>query len=133
MLSCIGAAKKEIRVAVYEFTNKRIAAALIAAKKRGVDVQIVFDSSQEKEPGTKMHELAGAGIPSRVNHKYAIMHHKFMVVDANLVESGSYNYTEAATKKNAEDLNVFAGADTAVYYHTEWQRLWEESDPIPAK
>ena len=40
----------------------------------------------------------------RVDYRYAIMHDKFILVDGETVEEGSFNYTAAAVAKNAENL-----------------------------
>ena len=44
----IDKARKAVRVQMYFFTSKPIADALIAARKRGVKVEVILDSSQEK-------------------------------------------------------------------------------------
>ena len=46
--------------------------------------------------------LAKQGVPVRVDYRYAVMHDKFIVVDGETVELGSFNYTAAAERKNAE-------------------------------
>jgi phosphatidylserine/phosphatidylglycerophosphate/cardiolipin synthase-like enzyme len=41
------------------------------------------------------------GVRVRVDYEYAIMHDKFIVVDGETVEEGSFNYTAPAESKNA--------------------------------
>jgi phosphatidylserine/phosphatidylglycerophosphate/cardiolipin synthase-like enzyme len=44
------------------------------------------------------------------------------------VETGSFNYTSAAVKSNAENAIVIRNApDIAKVYAAEWARLWEEA------
>jgi phosphatidylserine/phosphatidylglycerophosphate/cardiolipin synthase-like enzyme len=38
----------------------------------------------------------------RLDHRCAIHHHKFMVIDGVTLETGGFNYTTAAIKHNAE-------------------------------
>lgn len=130
----IDGAKSSIRLAAYSFTSKPIATALIAAKKRGVDVRVVVDKSQRSERYTSATFLANMGIPVRVNGRYAIMHNKFMVVDGHTVQTGSFNYTASAARRNAENVVVVAGEPgMAATYDAEWRRLWGESDPYAAR
>ena len=72
--------------------------------------------------------LRDAGIPLRPDRHYAIFHHKFIVIDGATLETGSFNYTTAAIKHNAENAIVLWNAPTiAEAYAAEWQRLWGES------
>ena len=72
--------------------------------------------------------LKSAGIPIRLDERYAIHHHKFMVIDGVTLETGSFNYTTAAVKHNAENALVLWNVpQIAQVYAKEWERLWEES------
>ena len=78
-----------------------------------------------------MRILRDAGIPVRLDHHYAIFHHKFLVIDSGTLETGSFNYTTAAIKHNAENAIVLWNSPSiAEAYATEWQRLWNESIDI---
>lgn len=71
--------------------------------------------------------LEDAGIPVRLDHYYAIHHHKFMVIDGVTLETGSFNCTTAAIKHNAENALVLWNVpQIAEVYAREWERLWEE-------
>src|SRR5437016_5560408 len=59
-------AKKKIYVAVYMITALPIAKELVAAKQRGVDVQVITDVASADSPSGKVHFLCAAGIPVRV-------------------------------------------------------------------
>ena len=124
----IGAAKSEILMACYEFTSRDIAEALESAAHRGVKIRIVADFKASHERFSQVGILRDAGIPVRLDHHYAIFHHKFLVVDRETLETGSFNYTTAAIKHNAENAMVLWNSPTiATAYATEWQRLWDES------
>ena len=126
----IGQATNTIRVAAYSFTSKPIAQALVVAHNRGVDVEAVLDKSNATARYSSATFLANAGIPTRIDYKYAIMHNKFLVVDGVTVETGSFNYTKAAEEKNAENVLVMRDyPDIAKRYSARWQELWAESEP----
>jgi len=127
----IGAAKSEILMACYEFTSRDIAEALKSAAHRGVKVRIVADFKASHDRFSQVGILRDAGIPVRLDHHYAIFHHKFLVIDRETLETGSFNYTTAAIKHNAENAIVLWNAPSiAEAYATEWQRLWNESIDI---
>src|ERR1035441_378005 len=98
VIRTIESAKKTVRVAAYSFTSKPIALALVADAKRGVDVKVVVDKSQATPRFSAAPFLPNAGIPVRVDYRYAIMHDKFVVVDSQTGEERSFNYTEAGER-----------------------------------
>jgi phosphatidylserine/phosphatidylglycerophosphate/cardiolipin synthase-like enzyme len=128
IISNIDNAKKSIHVAAYSFTSTAIAEALERAHKRGIDVKIVLDKKRATERGTICASLKSKKIPFRINNRYPIMHNKFMIIDAATVQVGSFNYTKAAEKSNAENVLIINNCpELAKQYLTEWQRLWNES------
>ncbi|MBV8048350.1 MAG: phospholipase D family protein [Paludibacterium sp.] len=133
--SGIASAKREILVAAYGFTSRPIAEALVTAARRGVRVAVIADrkSNLPAENGkfTALAYLAQQGIAVRLNGRYAIHHHKFMVIDAQTVETGSFNYSQAAVKSNAENVLLLWNVPAlAKDYAREWQRLWDEGEPL---
>lgn len=128
VVSTITGAKRDLKVAAYSFTSKPIAQALVDAHRRGVQVQVVLDKSQEGERYTASTFLRNQGVPVRINRRYAIMHNKFLVADGDTLETGSFNYTSAAAAKNAENVVVIRDAALAAVYAKEWSRLWSESE-----
>ncbi len=124
----IGTAKSEILVAAYEFTSRDIAEAIEGAAHRGVKVRIVADWKASQDRFSQVPVLQAAGIPVRLDHLYAIMHNKFLVIDGDTVETGSFNYTTAADRHNAENALVLWNVpQLAGQYAAEWERLWAES------
>jgi phosphatidylserine/phosphatidylglycerophosphate/cardiolipin synthase-like enzyme len=128
IVQLIDNAQHSIHLAAYSFTSKPIAAALVHAHQRGVDVEVVLDKSNQTAHYSAATFLANQNIPTRINCRYAIMHDKFMVIDGKTVETGSFNYTRAAEEKNAENVIILRD-DPAVarQYDAEWQRLWNEA------
>lgn len=124
----INASKSEIQMACYEFTSRDIAEALEAAAHRGVKVRIVADWRASHDRFSQIGILQDAGIQLRLDRRYAIHHHKFMVIDGTSLETGSFNYTSAAISHNAENALVLWNVpQIAEIYAKEWERLWEES------
>jgi phosphatidylserine/phosphatidylglycerophosphate/cardiolipin synthase-like enzyme len=134
VIKLIGEAKRTIRVAAYSFTSKPIAQALMDAHKRGVDVKVVLDKSNATARYTSATFLADVGVPTRIDYQYAIMHNKFVVVDGQTVETGSFNYTKAAEEHNAENVLILRNEpDVAKAYLKRWQELWDESEEYKAR
>ena len=130
VVQTINSAHHTIRMAAYTFTSRPIALALVEARQRGVDVQLVVDRRQNYRGYTQAHYVAANGIPVRGDARCAIMHDKFIVVDSKTVEEGSFNYTAAAERKNAENVLVLHDRKVAGDYAQEWERLWDESSTL---
>jgi|SRR5665213_2659688 len=128
VVKTIQAARKSVRVAAYELTSQPVAAALVSAHDRGVDVEVVVDKSQRKTRGSKISMLAEHDIPVRINDRYHIMHDKFILVDGTALELGSFNYTGSAERANAENVLVIHNSNTVIgNYARQWQKLWDEA------
>ena len=127
ILTEIEQAQKSIQVAAYSFTSKPISLALLDAHKRGIKVQVVADEKSNTGKYSAVTFLANQGVPVRVNGNYAIFHHKFMVFDGQHVETGSFNFSAAASSRNAENVLLLLNVpQLAEQYDQEWQRLWAE-------
>lgn len=129
VINVIGSAKYNIRMMAYSFTAPDIMKALIAAKRRGVDVKIVVDENGNTGRASRaaMNLVTNAGIPLRVNSNYKIQHDKVIIVDGRHVETGSFNYTASAEKYNSENAIVMWDApELAGQYLKHWQSRWNQ-------
>jgi phosphatidylserine/phosphatidylglycerophosphate/cardiolipin synthase-like enzyme len=129
----IESAHATIGVAAYSFTSAPIVKALVAASKHGVDVRGVVNKSNATARYTAATFLTNQGVPVRVDHRYAIMHDKFVVVDGETVETGSFNFTSSAEMRNAENVIVLHDQAAAAQYQREWEHLWLESEELKAR
>lgn len=134
VVDTVNSAQHSIDVAAYSFTSKAIARALVMAARRGVAVRVVMDRSQQTARYSSATFLANMQVPIRIDSHYAIMHNKFMVVDGETLETGSFNYTASAAERNAENVLVLRNEpQVAAIYEREWNRLWNESRPYEAR
>ena len=121
-------AKTEILVQAYSFTSAPIAKALVDAHKHGVMVQAVLDKSQRSEKYTSATFLTNAGIPTYIDDKHAIAHNKIMIIDREIVITGSFNFTKAAEEKNAENVLIIRNRDLAKIYTDNWEKHKDHSE-----
>lgn len=128
VLSTIDSAQESIRMMGYSFTSPEVVRALVDAHRRGVNVKIVLDEkgNRNKASVAAMNLVAGAGIPIRTNDRYAILHDKVIIIDDHTVETGSFNYTRAAARKNSENvLVIHEMPEIASRYLAHWQSRWD--------
>jgi phosphatidylserine/phosphatidylglycerophosphate/cardiolipin synthase-like enzyme len=136
VIAAIREARTQILVQAYSFTHRAIAEALVAARQRGVDVQVIADQDQDAHVATtRIGELAGRGVPVWLDGQHAAAHNKVMVIDAGqpgaAVVTGSYNFTHAAQYRNAENLLILRGDPLLVEaYAANWRRHRAHSLPV---
>lgn len=121
IIKTIADARSEILVQAYSFTSAPIAKALLNAHKRGVAVSVILDRSQRTQKYSSYTFFRNMGIPVYVDSRHAIAHNKIMVIDETIVITGSFNFTQAAEKKNAENLLIIRSRELAVKYKVNWQ------------
>jgi phosphatidylserine/phosphatidylglycerophosphate/cardiolipin synthase-like enzyme len=114
----IQAARREVLVQAYSCTSKPIADALIAAKGRGVSIEILLDKSNEQETYTELGHLVQQGLTPQIDAHHAIAHNKIMLIDRKTLITGSFNFTHQAEAENAENLLIIKGHRTLMEsYH----------------
>ena len=121
VVDALNAAKAAVLVQAYSFTSAPIAKALVEAHARGVDVQVILD---RRETGTRYSSadfVAHAGIATLIDGAHAIAHNTVMVIDGETVITGSFNFTTAAERQNAENLLVIRDRTLAARYVENWR------------
>ena len=73
--------------------------------------------------------LAHAGIPVLIDAAHAIAHNKVMVIDGQIVITGSFNFTKQAEEHNAENLLVLNSPELAKRYAENWDLHAGHSQP----
>ena len=126
-IGLLDGAKKQIRMAIYSLNDPTIIDALVAAQKRGVDVELVCDKTQAGGANEKLQlaRLKKAGIPFTVGQSAMghIMHCKFVVCDKKNSETGSWNFTVPAGKEDNVLTFVDNESDTAAQLLDYWQKI----------
>lgn len=119
-------AKRQIFVQAFSFTHRAIASALVRAHRRGVDVQVIIDAEQWSRLRPRaVRALAASGIPLYTDGLHRSAHNKIIVTDPGTSEAtvitGSFNFTEAAQRDNAENVVAIHAPSLAMSYVKNWQ------------
>lgn len=128
VVQAIAQARRQVLVQAFSFTNRDIAQALVEAKRRGIDVQLIADAEQmEKMERSKVATVAEGGVPTFIDSQHDSAHNKVMIIDAGgsnpVVITGSFNFTHAAQYRNAENLLIFRDhRELTAAYLKNWQR-----------
>ena len=121
-------ARHYIYVSVYGLTYPRAVQALVAAKKRGLDVRMLTDQerTQDLKQHTALETLRLAGIPIRVNQHDGLMHLKQVVIDDEINTSGSMNHTTSGNSYNDERMDIITDRVISVKAREQFLSMWND-------
>jgi len=136
LIELIDQETSSIKVAIYSMTHLGIGKALIRAKERGVDVQVIVDPFSVKIRSS-VNQLAAADIPLFVwdqnlqmkgeqtarRQRRALMHDKFCILGNRLVWTGSFNFTNDATQRHQENVVTIDSREVAAKYKAQFDQM----------
>jgi phosphatidylserine/phosphatidylglycerophosphate/cardiolipin synthase-like enzyme len=124
----------------YAFTRYNISNRMKSKWTQGKDVKGVFDYGNLTDPNSVYHEMHGEGPyawtpPADVwlDNQTGLLHHKYILVDAPypnstpVVQTGSFNYSNAATFNNDENYLIIYNQRAANLYLQEFYKRYRES------
>ncbi len=122
----IKTAKRNIYVAMYAFSDPRIALTLMLMEEKGVKIHVLADSLWNKSRYSIVEDMKEFDF-NLYDNPYGLLHDKYMIIDPTLrdarVITGSYNFTRSAQTKNDEILVVFHSQKMAQIYLENFESL----------
>lgn len=134
--AAIYAARQSVLVQAFSFTNKSIARALARTARRGVAVSVLVDRGQfERGNAYLVDDLKRAGVKVLLDGAHEAAHNKVIVIDPaaadGVVITGSFNFTQAAQNRNAENVLLLRGnPELAQAYADNWSRHRAHATPL---
>ncbi|UOG36369.1 phospholipase D-like domain-containing protein [Leptospira noguchii] len=137
--------QNEIKYLIFDHFDSVLTSRLALADLRGIKVKGIYDSPVDEEgkflanvfrnPGS---EIAGDGNDETISldsfGKGGLLHHKTMILDNQVLISGSYNFSMSARDKNREILFKTIDPYLIDSYSKEWERIRQNAisyRPIP--
>ncbi len=121
VVDTLGLAKETVLVQAPSLTSTTIVKALVAARQRGVKVEVILDRKQAGSRSSIANTMTSARIRTLIDGAHAIADNRAMVIDSQVILTGSFNFTTAAEHQNAESLLVVHDAMLAARYTENWQ------------
>ena len=117
-------ANHSIIFAAYSFTSAEIANELVLMAAASVNVSGIIEKSTTGSKYSKHNALAANSINVKLDSSKKLMHHKFFVIDDSVVVTGSFNPTENANIRNAENLIIIRNPELAGKYTNEFNGIF---------
>jgi phosphatidylserine/phosphatidylglycerophosphate/cardiolipin synthase-like enzyme len=141
-------ARRSIDIAIYSFalcpeSRTIVYDALHEQLNAGVKVRIAYDGKAGKDSTfgplgdycdyTTPNFVESLGLPSKsVSGERALMHHKYVIIDAGTPEAriwtGSLNWTDDAWEKQENNVIVLRSQELAEYYLHDFEELWVDGN-----
>jgi len=128
ILELINNAQDSIDFLAYTMTSDEIGQALRDKAQAGITVKGVMDDGQVKSDGTEYNNFVDAGMDVRLDgNEKGLMHHKVIIIDQEIVITGSYNFTASAEENNDENVVILQDRNAAQRYLEEFQRMVDQA------
>jgi phosphatidylserine/phosphatidylglycerophosphate/cardiolipin synthase-like enzyme len=135
--------RESIKVAIYNLALPRVADALVDAKQRGVEVEIVTNGISFNKQKKIFSPLLNGGIEVRVwrpsklrrgkgkiEASSSLMHNKFFIFGKRAVWTGSFNPTRRGASRNAENAVYISDQKVAEEFTLNFHELKANSSPL---
>jgi phosphatidylserine/phosphatidylglycerophosphate/cardiolipin synthase-like enzyme len=129
----VRSAKRSIEIAMYSFTDRRIAEDLVDACHRGVVVDLYRDRSQYEEETAR-----GSAVPAilhrcsdihvRVKGGKELMHEKAYVADGVVLREGSANWSVSAARYQDNQLSITHDTAAIEAFKDDFAGMWQRGD-----
>ncbi|XP_054008874.1 mitochondrial cardiolipin hydrolase [Hylaeus anthracinus] len=134
LVNYIDCAEKSLDVCIHMLTCQSLANAIVNARKRGIAVRVILDRSKAVNDASQTAVFHSNGVVIRMPDLDVLMHHKFLIVDSEILISGSTNWTMSAFFGNFENIVVTNHSSTVKPFVEEFERLWTLFEhPIPSE
>lgn len=127
IVTLLDTAAASIDVAAYQLTSRPLIDSLIAARQRGVAVRVIVDRSQESASHRILLTLRGQNLALVTDQMEKLHHNKYAIVDGCSVATGSFNWSDNAENKNAENLVIIHDQEIAAAFAADFNHHFAHS------
>ena len=120
VVEALGRAGHSVLVQAETLSSPQITKALVDAQHRGVKVEVILDRRQAKGRTSSADALARDGLTVLIDRAHPATSN-VMVIDAEVVVTGSSGFTVASDRESADNLLVIHSPGLAARYGENWQ------------
>jgi len=129
IVDALESATESIVFMAYSLTLDLIADTMLSRAAAGVIVEGVMEADQASNSGSDVERLIEGGVDLRLDGNMDKMHHKVIIIDGEIVITGSYNFSRSAEERNDENLLIIRSESLAAMYLAEYDRIRDQAAP----
>ena len=123
IIALIDGAETSVHFLAYTMTDNGIAGAIIDRHRAGIDVRGIIEGRNTGDPGSDYEAFLESGVEVLKDGNPYLMHHKVIILDEEIVVTGSYNFSASAANANDENVLIIHDAGIARTYEQEFERI----------
>jgi len=124
LLKRLSSTRKSVAFLAFAITHPEVIDSLLA-RSQTLPVRGIIERKLAQNPGTRKLIFGnGSKIQLRLGVSPGNLHHDVMVIDDELVITGSTNFSRAAFESNDENIVFIPDAQLAAKYMAEFSRFW---------
>jgi phosphatidylserine/phosphatidylglycerophosphate/cardiolipin synthase-like enzyme len=100
---------------------------ILARYNQGVDVAGIFEQRGSETEYSEYPLLHCAGVPVLQDGNSRTFHHKVLIIDRQIVVTGSFNFSRNADESNDENVVILRNPEIAALYLKEFDKRWQEA------
>lgn len=120
VVEAVGRAGHSVLVQAAALSSPQITKSLVDAQHRGVKVEVILDRKHAKGRTSSADALARDGLTVLIDRAHPA-NSNVMVIDAEVVVTGSSGFTVVADRESADNLLVIHSPALAARYGENWQ------------
>jgi phosphatidylserine/phosphatidylglycerophosphate/cardiolipin synthase-like enzyme len=148
-------ANRQVNLALFVFSDQNLANTLQSVHSKGGQIQVLIDSQFAYRPYSEGLDLLGVALADEQcrlepgNQPWSppiasvgtpnlppgdVLHHKFGLLDDQVIITGSHNWSKAANSTNDETVLVVNNPVVAAHFRREFDRLYKTANlGLPTK
>jgi phosphatidylserine/phosphatidylglycerophosphate/cardiolipin synthase-like enzyme len=128
LVSIIRKAEQSIDFMAFSFTSDNLGKVIRDGWDRGLEVKGVMDADQIAfNIGTEYDLFKQDEMDVYLDGGSGQMHHKVIIIDGEIVITGSYNFTRSAETRNDENVVLIYDEDIAGFFLQEFERVYRQA------
>ena len=127
IIELVDDAESNVYFMSFAFTDDDIAQAMVQRHRAGLEVRGVIEARNVKGTGSDFEAMEQAGVGVLADGHPYVMHHKVIIIDEEIVVTGSYNFSASAAESNDENVLIVHSPEIAAQYMAEFQRVYRQA------
>lgn len=123
IIDYLNKSKKSIHFMSFSMTDEDIGETIIKRFKQGIKVFGIFEKNGSDSSYSEYVKMKLENIPVKLDKNKALMHHKVIIIDNEIVITGSYNFSRNANKQNDENVLILHEKNVANKFLNEFYEL----------
>ena len=125
IIELIQQADTSVRFMAFTFTDDGIAQAIIDRHRAGIPVSGIIEARSTEDAGSDFGAFRTAGVDVLEDGNPYILHHKVIILDGDIVVTGSYNFSANAADENDENVVIIHDNAIATAFVAEFDRDYQ--------